>query len=312
MIHEENYIRNKISILNALAEDIREHKSIDISEGYRNTSLKIKRKSRKQFVYQTFSRIAAILIIPLLLSTLALLYMFLNRENDTSLPDHAYTEITAAPGSVIKTQLPDHSEVWLNGGSKLRYPALFSGEKRIVKLSGEAFFDVQTNPDFPFEVELSHGMKVRAKGTAFNINAYDDNEIHEVALRNGAVDVIRNDREIRLSPKEMATLNTVTGEMTKKTINIDEKTGWKEGLLIFRNTPLEEVFKQLSRRYNVEFSIRNDNAVNYRIRATFSTETITQILNVLKLAAPISWSIKEMEQQGDNSFSKQYIHIVIK
>ncbi|MDR2914739.1 MAG: DUF4974 domain-containing protein [Tannerella sp.] len=299
-------------MLKALDEDIRESKSINVSKGYRNTLLKIKRESRKQFPYQTFSRIAAILVIPLLLSTLALLFLFLNRGNETLLSDSAYTEITAAPGSVIKTRLPDKSEVWLNSGSKLRYPSLFSGEKRVVELSGEAFFEIQANPNFPFEVRLPHGVKVRAKGTAFNINAYDDNKIYEVTLQNGIVDVIRNNLEIRLSPKEMATLNMLTGKVTKKTVNIEEETGWKDGLLIFRNTPLEEVFKQLSHRYNVEFSIRNDASVNYRVRATFSTETVTQILNALKLAAPIDWSIREMEQQGDDSFSKQHIYIVIK
>jgi len=312
MDHTEDNILNKIKILKALDDDIRENKKIETSEGYRKTLLKIKRKSRKQLVYQTFSRGAAILIIPLFISTLALLYIFLNQKDNTLLSNITYTEITAAPGSVIKTQLPDNSEVWLNSGSKLRYPSLFSGEKRIVELTGEAFFDVQTDPDFPFEVELSNEMKVLAKGTAFNINAYNDDEIYEVVLQSGKVDVIQNDQVIHLSPKEMATLNIVTGQLAKTTINIEEKTGWKEGLLIFRNTPLEEVFKQLSRRYNVEFSIHNDASVNYRIRATFSTETITQILNVLKLAAPISWSIKEMEQQDDSSFSKQHINIVIK
>lgn len=312
MNHTEDNILNKIKILKALDNDIRENKKVDASEGYRKTLFKIKRKSRKQIVYQAFSRVAAILVIPLLVSTLTFLYIFLNQEKDILLSDIGYTEITAAPGSVIKTQLPDHSEVWLNSGSKLRYPSLFSGEKRVVELTGEAFFDVQTDPDFPFEVELSNEMRVLAKGTAFNINAYNDDEIYEVALQSGRVDVIQNDRLIHLSPKEMATLNRATGQLEKTTINIEEKTGWKEGLLIFRNTPLEEVFKQLSRRYNVEFSIRNEASVNYRIRATFSTETITQILNVLKLAAPISWSIREMEQQDDSSFSKQQIHIVIK
>jgi len=308
---EEN-ILNKIKILKALDEDILENKRIKTSEGYRKTLLKIRKRSHKQTVYQTFSKIAAILVLPLLLSTLAFLYVFLSQKNEALLSYITYTEITAVPGSVIKTQLPDNSEVWLNSGSKLRYPSLFSGEKRTVELTGEAFFDVQTNPDFPFEVETPTGMKVQARGTAFNINAYEDNEIYEVVLQNGKVDVIQNDQLISLSPEEMATLDRVTGQLVKTTTNIEEKTGWKEGLLIFRNTPLEDVFKQLSRRYNVEFSIHNDASVNYRIRATFSTETITQILNVLKLAAPISWSMKEMEQQDDNSFSKQHINIVIK
>ncbi|MDR2968504.1 MAG: DUF4974 domain-containing protein [Tannerellaceae bacterium] len=311
MSNTKNDILNKIEILKALDEDIRENRCIDVSEGYRNTLSKIKKRSLKQSVYQTFSKVAAILIIPLLSSTLILFYLFVHQRNEMLFSDVAYTEITAAPGSVVKTLLPDNSEVWLNSGSRLRYPSVFSGEKREVELSGEAFFDVQTNKAFPFEVALPHGIKITAKGTAFNINTYDD-KIYEIALRNGLVDITLNSHSVSLLPEEMAKLNVETGQVGKTAINIEEKTGWKDGLLIFRNTPLAEVLKQLARRYNVEFSIHNNASVNYRIHATFSTETITQILNVLKLAAPISWSVKEMEQQGDSSFSKQHVEIVIK
>lgn len=307
--HKDN-ISDKIKLLQALDQDIRENKEIDVSKGFRLTRTKIRKQSRKSLFLNTFNKAAAILLIPLLLSTGILLYTF--HHNDEPVPAITYTEIMAAPGSIIKTQLPDNSEVWLNGGSKLRYPSWFSGERRSVELAGEAFFEVKTNPDFPFEVEISSGMKVLAKGTSFNINAYQDDEVHETTLRNGIVDMMYQDQTFSLLPSEMISLNLITGQIEKNIVNLDEQIAWKDGMLVFKNTPLEDVFKRLSRRYNVEFNIHNKSTVNYRVRATFTTETITQILDVLKLAAPITWSVKDMKQQDDLSFSRQHIDIVIK
>jgi ferric-dicitrate binding protein FerR (iron transport regulator) len=304
-------ISDKIRILKALEQDIRENKEIDVLKAYRQTYAKIRHQSRKALFFNVFNRVAAIMVIPLLVSTLIFMYLYLYKDSK-SLQATTYTEIIAVPGSMIKTSLPDESEVWLNSGSTLRYPSCFSGEKRRVELSGEAFFDVKTNPEFPFEVEIPSGMKILAKGTSFNINAYANDHIREATLLHGKVDAIQNGRVIHLSPGEMASLDINSGQMWKTTVNLKEKTGWKEGLLIFRDTPLEEVFKRLSRHYNVEFNVQNKSSVSYRVRATFSTETITQILDVLKLAAPITWSVKkEMKQQSDLLFSRQHIDIVI-
>lgn len=43
-----------------------------------------------------------------------------------------------------KTQLmlPDGTKVWMNSDSKLTYPVDFSKKRRLVKLEGEAYFDV--------------------------------------------------------------------------------------------------------------------------------------------------------------------------
>jgi ferric-dicitrate binding protein FerR (iron transport regulator) len=95
-------------------------------------------------------------------------------------------------------------------------------------------------------------------------------------------------------------------------INTDLKTSWKDGRLIFRNATLEEVIAKLSRRYNVDIVLHKQTNKKYKFRASFTNETITQILSYLKLAAPIEWKFTETEQKGDASFKQQQIHLWIK
>ncbi len=308
----DNFV-GKIKILEELGTDMREYRDIDVEKGYRNTLSKIKRRSRKALLALVFNKAAAVLVLPLLLSTSLLACLYVDKDDACSGADAiAFEQVTAVAGAIVKTTLPDESEVWLNSGSTLRYPTRFSGGKRAVELTGEAFFNVETCPEIPFEVTTPSGLRVVASGTSFNVKAYDDDSVHEVILKEGRVDAVRGDEEVTLMPCEMASLDINSGQIEKTIASIDEKIGWKKGLSIFRNTQLEEVLRTLSRRYNVELNIRNRSSVNYRVYATFSTETVPQILDILKLVAPISWSVKNAEQKEDMSFSRQQFDIVIK
>jgi ferric-dicitrate binding protein FerR (iron transport regulator) len=308
--NKDDIIR-KIRILKALDTDIRENKRIDISRGYEMTFRKIRKRFRKQWIHHVLNKAAAILVIPLIISTSVLFYMQVG-EHDDLVSSQSFIEISAVPGAIVKTKLPDDSEVWLNSGSSLRYPTQFTSEKREVELSGEAFFEVKTNPEQPFEVSTSFGMKVIARGTAFNVNAYEDEATLETVLQRGRVDMVWKMEETTLSPGEIALYERSTGQLSKSVVNIDEKIAWKEGLLIFRKTSLDDVFKKLSRRYNVNIILHKETKIDYRIRATFSTETLEQILNVLKMAAPITWSVKKMEQNSDFTYPQQCIEVWVK
>lgn len=301
---------HQIEILKALDCDIHEHESINISEGFRKTQQKIKRRSRKEIVYQTFYKTAAIIAVPLLISTFVLLYLYQKEAKINT--EFFSTEIVATPGSIIKTQLPDQSMVWLNSGSSLSYPSKFTAQKRTVKLVGEAFFEVKSDKQNPFEVEIPNGIKVIAKGTSFNVNAYEENPVYEAALQAGIIDVQFKNKTVTLQPNEMLSFAKENGRLKQSKVNIDEKTAWRDGKLIFRNTPLKEVFHALSRRHNVEFILHKEPKEEYEVWATFTTETITQILDILKIAAPITWSIREVEQQENLTYSKQCIEVWIK
>ena len=253
--------------------------------------------------------------MPLLAGTLVLSYLFYSRNDSSREHEHeVFSEVTVSPGAVMQIELPDRSHVWLNGGSRLRYPVAFRGETRAVELTGEGYFDVYTDAARPFEVTAPSGLKVIARGTEFNLKAYGDEDRDEVVLQEGLVDVSYEKYSTTMKPGEMLSLARREHRIKRTVVRTDEKTAWKDGLLIFRDTPLEEVMEQLSRRYNADITLHNPDKKSSPVvrRATFSSETLAQILDYLQLIAPIEWSRTEAEQNADGGIRRQQIRVTVK
>lgn len=301
-------LHEQLDDIKDINKNIKLYKSINVNSGYIKTAHKIDQCQRKHSFLKVLNRIAAILILPLLISTLSLIYFITKKDT----PPTLYTEVKAAPGSIIQTELPDRSTVWLNSGSTLRYPNQFADDMRIVELTGEGFFSIQSNPECPFEVSIPSGLQIIARGTTFNINAYDDEPQNEIVLQQGRIDVKYKDKIITMDPDEIITFHKSDHSITKTDVNANDKIAWKNGRLIFRNTPLDEVMRKLARRYNVNITLHNPKNANYRIRATITNETITQILDFLKMAAPIEWELSEVEQNKDATLTRQHIDVIIK
>ena len=310
MENSEKEIHEQLRKTKRLSSDIDFYKKTNIAGGYMKTERKIKNCFYKTLFIKTFNHAASILFIPLIISLLVLLGS--DRKGKTSQSDIFYTKVSAAPGTIIQAELPDRSTVWLNSGSTLRYPVRFEGDKRKVELTGEGYFAIQTNPDIPFEVMIPSGLRVLAYGTEFNINAYTDDSSEEIVLKEGKVSLMHDNRNIPIVPAEMVSIYKNDFSLKKSKVNVEEKIAWRNGRIIFRNTPLDEVMKKLSRRYNVEITLNMESKVDYRIRATFSNETITQIMDYLKMAAPIVWNISDIEQNNDATFSRQNINVRVK
>ncbi|WP_307995554.1 FecR domain-containing protein [uncultured Bacteroides sp.] len=287
----------------ALGDDIKEMESIDVMGAYRQTQAKIKTNRRKD-MYNQLMRYAAFLTIPLLLTSLLFGYLYFDGADE----EEQYAEVTAATGSVIRYELPDHSVVWLNAGSTLRYPTVFRNDNRNVELKGEAYFEVEADKERPFYVNTSNGLKVYVYGTKFNVTAYDDDNYIETVLEKGKVNVITPNQEtIVLAPGEHLLYDKQSQKSKKNTVDVYGKVAWKDGKLIFRNASLEEIFKRLERHFNVDIQFDNKAGKEYKYRATFRTETLSQILDYLAKSAALKWKIQESEQQTDGTLSKTRI-----
>ena len=287
----------------ALGDDIKEMESIDVMGAYRQTQAKIKTNKRKS-MYNQLMRYAAFLTIPLLLTSLFFGYLYFGGTDE----EEQYAEVTAATGSVIRYELPDHSVVWLNAGSTLRYPTVFRNDNRNVELKGEAYFEVQADKKRPFYVNTLNGLKVYVYGTKFNVAAYDDDSYIETVLEKGKVNVITPNQEIIvLAPGEQLLYDKQSQKSKKNTVDVYGKVAWKDGKLIFRNASLEEIFKRLERHFNVDIQFDNKAGKEYKYRATFRNETLSQILDYLAKSATLKWKIQESEQQTDGTLSKTKI-----
>lgn len=301
-------IKKNILIAKAIEEDLSEAKSYDVEAAYAKSRKRIEASARRYRLMSYLPRIAAVLLILLSLSTGVLSYLYVGRMREGGAI--AYVEASSAPGVVSRVMLPDSSLVWLNAESALRYPTRFDERERRVWLRGEGYFQVRSDKEHPFYVSLDNEVSVKAYGTQFNISAYEGDPSLEATLATGIVDVLlASSRVATLRPSEQAVYDKAEGRFSVKAVSVEEKTAWKDGRLVFRNAPIEEVFKRLERRYNVEIVLHEKIKADYKLRATFSSETITQIMEYLSMSVPMRWEAKRPELREDHTFGRQRIDV---
>lgn len=290
----------------ALGDDIKAMEAIDAKAAYRKTRDDIRRRKNDQFKHWLM-RYAAFLALPLLISSLLLGYLWLDKPED----EVHYASITASVGSVIRYELPDNSVVWLNSGSTLRFPTVFKGDNRDVDLQGEGYFEVHSDSKRPFYVNTPSGIRVYVYGTRFNVSAYDTEDYVEAVLESGHVSVFMPvfDASEVLKPGERLLFDKKAAQYVKSVADVSEKTAWKDGKLIFRNTSLDEMLKRLSRHFNVDIHFNNKSGKSYTFRATFRNESLSQILDYLSKSVEMNWKVEEPVQLPDGTFTKKKITV---
>jgi len=152
-------------------------------------------------------------------------------------------------------KLSDGSQVWVNQKSNFSYPTEFSDEKRLVKLSGEAFFDITKNPKKPFIIE-SGDLEVKVLGTSFNVRNYENENFAQITVRSGKVQV--TSKSNKFSPKILTANDRLVFDKIKKEadpVTHDENLNdlaWWSGKIEF---PTEEsrkrIIEVIARAYNV-------------------------------------------------------------
>lgn len=203
-----------------------------------------------------------------------------------------------------KITLPDGSAVWLNAGSKLEYPEQFNKNERIVKLEGEAFFDIVKDAQRPFMVSTAE-FSVRVLGTSFDVRAYPHEDSAVTSLVKGAVEVLlkgNNDQGIPLKPNEKLTIpiyhvNATTvkekneqetaplikASLTTMTDSLVTETAWVQNKLAFKHMPLENVAHLMGQWYNTDIRFKNNSKKSLYFSGVFEKEDLEQALNVLSL-----------------------------
>lgn len=290
-----------------LVDRLAMQKGIDVEKNWHQLHARIHHRKQKSQLLIWIRNIAAILLLPLL-GLSAYLYYQTNTLKSKSV---GLLETTTAYGVRTKITLSDGSEVWLNSESTLSYPERFTEDKRQVTLSGEAFFKVKSDKDHRFDVQTSDGITVSAYGTEFNVQAYAEEPDIKATLAEGhiQIDQINQPASQELIPGEQAVYSRHTQQMQVRKVNLLVETAWKDGKLIFRRTPMEEIAKQLSRHFNVNIQLQGKEIFDYTYSATFTTETLAEILSLLEKTAPIRCEIIEPQQQSDLAFTRKKVII---
>lgn len=208
-----------------------------------------------------------------------------------------------AKGVQSKITLSDGSTVWLNGDSKLRFPADFkAGQSREIYLTGEAFFDVAKDARKPFIIHLKNS-KIRVLGTSFNVKAYEEDEVVETSVVTGKVAFIPKEGvfsspstdTLLLAANVKAVYSTKTGEVRKEQTNSQIDKAWKEGKLIFRATRLDEVGKALERTYGKRVKFANQELKHCRLTASFENSSLEEVMYLLSRTRDFRYTISDRE-----------------
>lgn len=197
------------------------------------------------------------------------------------------SEVITPRGSVRYITLPDSSKIQLNADSRLRFPPAFSGNERIVELSGEAFFEVAKNAAKPFIVNLDKGLSIRVTGTSFNVNAYNNEDTFKISLFEGSIRLMGENDSVQLIPNQQAQVSLkqqpkikVT-EMKKNTLG--EATQWINNNFYFDGISFPSAMRQLERWYNVHIMYPDQLAGRtIQLGPKPRTVSISQILNIIK------------------------------
>ncbi|SEM90107.1 FecR family protein [bacterium A37T11] len=167
----------------------------------------------------------------------------------------AYHSLITPRGGQYQIILSDGTKVWLNSATTFVYPTKFTGNKRVVKINGEAYFEVAKSENMPFIV-ISKKQQINVIGTSFCIKAYDDEINERTVLSSGMVKITiggtteTNSKSQLLIPGQQAVVGDYS--MTVSNADVQSALAWKSGIFQFKKTSFEDIMKQLARWYDLE------------------------------------------------------------
>ena len=197
-----------------------------------------------------------------------------------------WVEVNVPSGQKQTVTLSDGTVLHLNSGSRLTYPAEFSGNSRTIFMDGEAFLDVAKDPDHPFIIK-SQNVDVTVLGTSFNLRNFAQERMAELLLMEGSVEAcvsIPDDtRTVRLRPGDKMRYNRLDGKMDiERFAPASYKAFYRDNSLHFFDMEMADIAKELSRRFNCDIVVVDEELASRRYFSIFTNnETLDQILSVM-------------------------------
>ena len=214
------------------------------------------------------------------------------QDNDSQVKEVVYNELIVPAGGEYRLVLSDGSVVYMNSESRLKYPVKFIEDKRVVKLEGEAYFDVTHDEQHPFIVHTEQ-LNVKVLGTGFNVMAYKGDARTEVTLVHGKVDVKSKNISEILTPSRQFVMNNDTREYEVRSVNVNTYVDWKNGILNFDAMPLEELGEKVSRWYGVKFFFSKESLKYLKFSGAFKKyNNIDYILDLIEATTDVSFELK--------------------
>jgi transmembrane sensor len=201
-----------------------------------------------------------------------------------------YNSLTTPRGGKFSLTLADGTAVTLDAASSITYPVAFTGKERLVKITGQVYFEVVHDAEHPFKV-ITKNQVIEDIGTAFNVNAYDDDLLTKITLEEGSINVRNATQSALLVPGQQAIIKNGQSQIQVKKVNVEEVVAWKKGWFIFHQEDLPSIMKQAARWYNVEI-VYEGTPVDKKFGGHISRyKNISELLENLKISGGIRYSI---------------------
>lgn len=209
-----------------------------------------------------------------------------------------YNTLRVPYGKTFSLILADGTYVYLNAGTKFKYPQQFNGDERKVFLEGEAYFEVTKNQKATFLVNTLD-MNVQVLGTRFNVSAYaNDPEVYTVlvegavSLYNGGEENVSQEATL-LEPGQMGAKNQGSDKITLQRVDVQDYLSWMGGKVVFHKKTFKEILKVLERKYNVRIENHYAELNDQRFKAIFDNETIEQVMRTFTESRLFKYSIQD-------------------
>lgn len=298
---------NQIRKTYHLIDNLDAQKDINREIAWQKLNRKIRFDSTKKIIWNV-TRTAAAILLPLFLLQQYVIQPLLDNSPQELITLHS------APGIVTKAVLPDGSEVWLNSQSELSYPLKFTGKERTVQLMGEAYFKVISDKKNRFNVITPDKSVVSAYGTEFNVNAYKEDLHHTITLAKGNIDVSLDNfsEKQTLRPGQKAIIDPLTKTLNVSVADTYVETAWKDGKMVFRRESIQTIAEKLARKFGVIIQVQGNVSNDYQFTATFTDESLEDILELLKMSSSIDYTITRQKKLPDDTFSQRTVTLICK
>ncbi|MBF4491207.1 FecR domain-containing protein [Flavobacterium sp. MR2016-29] len=201
-----------------------------------------------------------------------------SKENKNS-----FNTLSTPTGGQYNIVLADGTKVYLNAVSSIKYPTQFNGDKRIVELEGEAYFEVAKNKSKPFIVK-SGEQSIEVLGTHFNVHAYTNESVVKTTLLEGSVAVSYKNQKSILKPGQQSNVSDKYNNIKIREVDTEAAIAWKNGRFKFDNADLKTVMRQLERWYGVKVEYQGDVSDVRFNGGTFMNKNLSEVLKVLELS----------------------------
>ncbi len=213
---------------------------------------------------------------------------FLGKHSEFRSKESVLLEKTTKSREKTTVSLADGSVVYLNGESSIRFPEAFTGFKREVYLTGEAFFEVKKDTLRPFIIHTEN-LQTQVLGTSFNINSSSSHIVVTVAT--GRVRVSSDKEDHMLLPEEKITYSIGSSQIKKSRADLDHELAWRTNTIIFEDALLVDAVRKLEESFGVSITFQNKLLEKCLITGKYKNQSLEKILQAMCFSTGMKYQI---------------------